>query len=249
MMMSFQSLKYVSFREQVNGIQVYDIFGLDNCFFEHLSFVNCIKGIYNHPFVGVLDPYNIAGSTYLDKNVFYKCQFLNCNISMDLKASRANNLNAWVDCKFDGGIQATDMGGETTIFTNCDFTNFTGNYTLQSGSFNLISCNFYKNNNTKATLYSTINNIEGCNFLDNIPLASPVADNSVQNFIANSTITGNAVVVPGNISWRPTYSTYVNSILLSNPTFSKLLVSGINDVPTVLIDSTPNPYPQLLVNQ
>lgn len=249
MMMSFQSLKYIVFRDQESGIQVYDIFGLDNCFFEHLAFVNCSKGIYTHPFISTLDPNNIAGSTYLDKNVFYKSQFINCNTSMDLTATRASNLNAWVDCKFDGGKQATNMSGETIIFANCDFTNFTGEYTLKSNSLNLINCNFYNNTNAKSTLYSVINNIEGCNFLDNTPLGSPDNNNQVHNYIANSTITGNAVVVPNSVAWRTTYATYVNSKLLSNPTFSGLLVQGVSNVPTVILNGTPNPYPQFLVNQ
>lgn len=249
LLMAYQSLKYVSFREQINGIQIYDIFGLDNCFFEHLSFVNCVRPMYAHPWEGVLNPYDIAGATYMDKIVFYKCQYLNSTGSMYLKAARANNLNAWVDCNFDGGVMAVDMGGDTTIFANCDFTNFRGDYTLKSNSFNLVSCNFYNNSNTKSTLYSITNSIEGCNFLDNIPLASPDVDNSIQNFIANSIITGDAVVRPSQIAGKPSFATYVNSRLLSNPTFNKMFVNGISNVPTIILNAEPKPYPQFLVNQ
>ena len=122
-------------------------------------------------------------------------------------------------------------------------------FAIKSNSLNLISCNFYNNSNAKSTLYSIVNNIEGCNFLDNTPLASPIDGNPVRNFIANSTITGNAVVIPDAIAWRPTYSTYVNSRLLSNPTFNKLFVEGVSNVPTVILDAAPNPYPQFLVKQ
>jgi hypothetical protein len=34
--------------------------------------------------------------------MFYQSQFINCN-TFSMIATRANNLNAWVDCKFDGG--------------------------------------------------------------------------------------------------------------------------------------------------
>jgi hypothetical protein len=31
-------------------------------------------------------------------------------------AARALNSNAWVDCKFDGGLMAVDISGEYIIF-------------------------------------------------------------------------------------------------------------------------------------
>jgi len=42
---------------------------------------------------------------------------------------------------------------------------------------------------------------------------------------------------------------FSNSKLLANPTLSKLLVNVKAGVPTVIINATPNPYPQLLVTQ
>ncbi|TDD93612.1 fibronectin type III domain-containing protein [Flavobacterium cellulosilyticum] len=253
MMMSFQSLKFVSFREQaLAGVEYYNIVGLDNNFFDNIAFTNCANGIYAHPFA-IPATNQIDGSTYMDKNVFYKCQFNNCSTGLNLSSSRGSNLNAWVDCKFNGGLQATNMGGELTIFANCDFTNFTGNYTLESNSFNLLNCNFYNNSNSKATLHSIINNIEGCKFLDNIDLGSPYDGNPIQNFIANSIITGNAVVVPNNIAYWPSYCTFVNCTLLSNATLSKLFSKNIRTLTTstdtILLNSKPNPYPQFLVTQ
>jgi len=249
MMMSFASMSFVSFRNQASGIHFYNILGLDNNFFDNVSFTNCEIGIKGEPLDAPFNPSVLEGWTYLDKNVFNHCQFNNCNKSMELYSSRASNLNAWVDCKFDGGNMAVDMRGETTIFANCDFTNFTGDYALKSTNLNLINCNFYNNTNAKSTIYSILNNIEGCNFLDNIPLGSPIDGNPVQNFISNSTITGNAVVVPDEIAWRPTYTTYVNNNLLSNPTFNGLLVLGVSNTPTVILNAEPNPYPQFLVTQ
>lgn len=246
MMMSYQSLKYIVFREQTYGIHFNKIFGLDNNFFEHLTFINCVKGIFQEA-----DPIydsSLNGSTYMDKTVFYQCQFINCNTSLFLYSQRASNLNLWLDCKFDGGITAVSMQADKNIFANCDFTHFTGEHTLISNTVNLIGCNFYNNSNIKSTIYSIVNYIEDCNFLDNTLLAYPHPFNSIQNYVFNSTITGNAIV-PIGASWADNYSTFVNSRLLSNPTFNKLLVKGVTDVPTVILDAVPNPYPQLLVTQ
>jgi hypothetical protein len=249
MMISFQSIKYISFRNQAVGMHFKEIYAVDNNFFENLAFTNCTTGIFQESKPTLFNPNDLNGSTYLDKNVFYNCQFINCSIGMNLHSIRASNLNAWVDCKFDGGIKASDMSGETVIFANCDFTHYTGDYTIRANGLNLLSCNFYNNSNVKANLYSIGNQIEGCNFLDNIPLSDPVDGNPVVNMVFNSTITGRAFVPQDPISYRNSNSLFVNSNLLSNPIFSKLLVTAVNDVPTVLLNGTPNPYPQFLVTQ
>jgi hypothetical protein len=41
----------------------------------------------------------------------------------------------------------------------------------------------------------------------------------------------------------------VNNNLIANPTLSKLFTHIKENVPTVLIDAAPNPYPQFLVTQ
>jgi hypothetical protein len=41
-------------------------------------------------------------------------------------ATRANNLNAWVDCKFDGGGIALKLFSKCDYSCKCDFTNYTG---------------------------------------------------------------------------------------------------------------------------
>ena len=248
MMIVYSSLKYVTFKDQIQGVEFYDMVGLDNNFFEYLAFVNCNKGIYSH--YGTVTN-QIEGSTYWDKNLFYKCQFINSNKSMELISARANNMNAWVDCKFDGGVMAADMGGELTIFANCDFTNFNGDYTLKSSSFNLINCNFYNNNNSKSTLFSVTTIIEGCNFLDDIALGTSGEFNGGTSCIFNSVIKGDAVIASGKYDG---VTTFINSSLLSNPTLSKMLVSvtGLSSkeyTSIIHINETSNPYPQFLVTQ
>jgi hypothetical protein len=246
MMMSYQSMKYVTFRNQANGIHLFKMYGLDNNFFEHISFINCTKGIFQDA-DPIYDP-SLDGTTYMDKTVFYKCQFINCDTSMSLYSIRASNLNMWVDCKFDGGNIAVGMNADKDMFVNCDFSNFTGEHTLIANTINLLSCKFYNNANTKSTLNCPTSYIEDCNFLDNIDLGYPNLYNPTKNYIFNSTITGNAIV-PIGVNYSTCFSTFVNSNLLSNPTFSKLLVTGVNNIPKVLLDITPNPYPQFLVNK
>lgn len=244
MMMTYQSLKYIVFREQESGIEMYDIYGLDNNFFEELTFVNCDKGIYTHPFIKPFNPDNLDGSTYMDKTVFYRCHFINCNTPLYLTAARACNMNAFVDCKFDGGINPIYVQGDNKFFINSDFTNFNSNYVVESNEFNFVNCKFYNNTVSNSTLYAGLITIEGCSFLDNAPLYSYVPNNIVNLRVYNSLITGNSVVAD-----VPQAVLVVNSTLLSNPTFSKLLVSGINGKPNVLIDTPSKPYPQFLVTQ
>ena len=246
--LAYQIMKFVIFRDQTYGIHLNKIYGCDNNFFNDLGFVNCTTGLFQDPLSNYV-PGILEGSTYVDKTVFYKSQFINCNTSVSMIPTRSNNMNAWVDCKFDTGNTAVNMGGDTSVFANCDFTNFTGEYVLKSNGFNLINCNFYNNTNSQSTLYAVGSTIEGCNFLDNNNVFSPVIHNSVVNIVNNSILTGNALVIPSGIANRSGSALFTNSKLLSNPTLSKLLVKVSNGVPTVLINTASNPYPQLLVTQ
>jgi hypothetical protein len=250
-LMAFIDLKYVVFRNQNYGIHLYWIFGLDNCFFDSVSFVECAVGLLQeaHP------TYTIENAGYVDKVVFYNGQYLNCEVAFHMNASRANNLDAWVNCKFDGNNKALMVGSNNfAIAANCDFTNHKsqpvygsneiGNYeedAILSSGLALYSCNFY-NNHTSYISNSTKMYMEGCNLLDNITVFSDKQHYRQTHYILNSTIAGN---VGGG--WGTTSGVFVNSNFSKNPEFSKVLVNLKNNVPIVLINATPNPYPQLLV--
>jgi hypothetical protein len=92
-------MKFVVFRDQTYGMHLKQINGFDNCFIENIAFVNCNIGFYQQPLVPYVD---LDTSSYVDKTMFYQSQFINCT-PFSMIATRANNLNAWVDCKFDGG--------------------------------------------------------------------------------------------------------------------------------------------------
>lgn len=227
---------------------MYQIMGLDNNFFEYLGFVNCNKGLFQEPLLPYAGDYNT--SSYVDKTMFYRNQFINCSTAMSMQATRPDNLNAWVDCKFDKGQTALDMGAQNyPIIANCDFSNFTGTSVINSNSISIYSSKFYNNTSSNATLNAMITYIEGCTFSDSSKMFAPVMYNSTFHYILNSTVKGDVVVAKPSNLYYDSSAIYVNSTLSANPTLSKLLVNVKVGVPTVIINTTPNPYPQFLVTQ
>jgi len=231
--------KFVVFRNQNYGFSIRHLYGVDNNFFDNLIFIDCNKGFYQDPErLGV--QYEYPTMTYIDKTVFYKNQFINCGIGVEMEAERANNLIAWIDCKFDSNEVAGYIGGTNGAFyANCDFTNNTGDYvTYQNSRTNYYACNF--SGNTTTNIFFAAGGVhEACNFLDNgIPIFSNLraSDSTLFNCVVNSTL--------GNM----TNGTLVNSTM-SESEINKLLVNYTSGISTVLINETPNPYPQLLVTQ
>lgn len=247
--MAYQNIKFVVFRDQNYGIQLRRMRGFDNNFLDNLGFVNCNIGFFQDP----LTPYanDIDTSSFVDKTMFFKNQFINCSTAVSMMATRADNLDAWVDCKFDGGKTALALTSQNApLAANCDFTNYTGTTIITSNVFSIYNSNMYNNRVSGSAISSINTNIEGCQFSDNFPLFSPVLYNPINNHIVNSTITGNVVTnIPANKGYGAESAIYVNSTFLSNPTLSKLLVNVKAGVPTVIINSTSNSYPQLLVTQ
>lgn len=245
---AYENLKFIVFRDQMYGFQLSQIMGLDNSFFDHVGFVNCSKGFFKEPLLPYAGDYNT--SSYVDKTMYYRSQFINCETAISMLATRPDNLNAWVECKFDRGQTALNMGGQNyPIIANCDFSNYNGESVINSNSVSIYSCNFYNNNPSASTFKSMITYIEGSTFSDNSKMFSPVVYNSTFHYIMNSKITGD-VVVPKPSSMYYDYSgIYVNSTLASNPALSKLLVNVKAGVPAVIINNLPDPYPQLLVTQ
>ena len=246
---AYQSMKFIVFRNQVNAIHLDKTGGFDNNFLENTAFIDCNKGFYQQPTAGTVVTEN--NSAYVDKTTFYKSQFINCNTAISMRATRANNLNAWMDCKFDGGNVALDLANNNApIIANCDFKGFTGNHVISTNSISIYNSNFYNNNVIASTIESINTNIEGCSFLDSSNMFVPVLYNPVNNSILNSTIAGNVMItIPPNQGFGPASAVYSNSNLIANPSLSKLLVNVKNGTPTVIIDATPTPYPQFLVTQ
>lgn len=239
--MSYQNMKFVIFRNQKYGIHLKKIMGFDNNFLENLSFIDCNIGFFQDPFTPFAG--NSDTSSFVDKTMFYNNQFLNCGTAVSMRATRAGNLNAWVNCKFDGNNLAFDIAAQNSpIAANCDFTNSKGPNIIRDSPLALYNCNFYNNTTTDAIIRAQGSFLEGCNLMDNIPVFSASVHHYMSNFILNSTIKGNIIR-----NYGMTQGIFVNSSLSANPTLSKTLVNIKDNVPTVIINSTPNPYPQLLV--
>jgi hypothetical protein len=234
------TFKFLIFRDQKYGIHLDRIFGLDNNFFDNVSFVNCNIGFYQQ------SENSEDNWAYVDKVVFYKTQAINCEMGFSMKATRADNLNAWIDCKFDGNGQAASISNNNSpIFTNCEFTNHTGNVVIEGDPASYFSCNF-SNNSVNYIFNTKGGRFEGCNFSDNVTLFSDKLHYDVESYIVNSTVRGNL--------GRITKGMLINSAITSNPDLSKLLINIQNPTirgnfgkTTVLIDDEATPYPQYLV--
>ncbi|CAH8292894.1 fibronectin type III domain protein [Mariniflexile fucanivorans] len=236
--------KFLVFRNQNYGFHMEKCYALDNNFFDNVSFVDCNIGFFQDP-----DPTHSStpggdrydDTAYVDKVMFYKSQIINCGIGFSMKGDRANNLNAWVDCLFDGNGSAFVFGNHNyPIVVNSDFRNHTGDYVAYVGSpITFHSCNFY--NNTTDDIFDAKSFIaEGCNFLDDVPLNSYNQPYETFGYVLNSTVKGDI----GKI----TRGMFVNSTLASNPLYSKLLVNIESESKfTILLNTSPKPNPQYLV--
>lgn len=253
--MALQKMKFVVFRNQNYGIHLKKIRGFDNNFLENLGFVDCNIGFFQDP----LTPWanDSDTSSFVDKTMFYKNQFINCGIAVSMRATRADNLNAWVDCKFDNNKTALNTSGQNyAIAANCDFTNnkgsaatgSVGDYTYKenaviNGDLSLYSCNF-SNNSAAFLINSKSTTMEGCNLSDSITVFANTIYYEENHNIINSNVTGRL----GGASVK-THGVFVNSNFTAHPEYSKVLVNLKENVPTTVLDKKSTPFPQLLVTQ
>lgn len=229
------TFKYVVFRNQNHAIHLDKIFGLDNNFFDNVSFVDCNNGLYQDP----VRPYNgFDDMAYIDKVLFYQGQYINNTRAFNMRATRANNLDAWVDCVFDGNDIAVELSNNNVpFFANCDFKNHTGSYVIGQGSpFSLYSCHFYDNSVT--TMFNTDGvEMEGCVLDDDINVFS--SKSNMKAYIFNSEIAGDISEVDNGV--------FVNSLFDKHSGYNKLMINKVSSTVTTIIDQTSTPYPQLLV--
>lgn len=232
------NFKYVVFRNQATyGIEVAQMYGMDNNMFDQIHFFNIPTAFKQTP-----DP-NYAGGetnhmTYIDKTVFYNCQVINCGTGFSLRTARPDNLNAWINCNFEGNSIAIDLKNHNApLLINCDFKKNTGPHIIEATPvIGLYSCNF--SNNTAATVFKgSLVNIEGSNFMDTIPLF----ETNVSAYIFNSTITGSLKNISKGI--------LLNSNIQSDSNLNKSLVNIADNNNTIILNDSPKPHPQFLVNQ
>ncbi len=166
-------VSHVAFRNMTNaGICMDQIYGLDNNFLGYLYFINCGTALLQitdptpHPeaFHG-----DFPTLMYMDKTVFYRSQFIGNRVALSLKANRANNLNAWIECLFqdnsDGAVVLKNNSSD--LFANCDFINNGGHAAVTSNdNVSFVSCRFQSGANGVALLEGPVS-AEGCQFAQN----------------------------------------------------------------------------------
>lgn len=232
----------IVFRDQDYGIHVDGFYGLDNNMFINLIFYNCGTGFQQTPYPR---PVEYASGEwermmYVDKTVFYQCQFINCDIGIDMEAIRANNLNGWIDCLFENnGIGMITSSSNNLYVANSVFRENTGTYLFGGGAaMSFYGCDFDDNTNTtlfnKADIYA-----EGCNFNDNIPFNTSRSNGKY--YLWNNVINGTL-----NTSYIDR-GFLMNNTVTTNSALNKLMIEVIDGTETTLLNVDSDTYPQLLV--
>lgn len=163
------NFSYVQFRDMANAaILIQEIYSWDNNFIDHIFVVNCPIGVKQ-----IVDPAYTGGDTptmtFMDKNFWYRCQFVDCGLPLDLQAYRANNLNSYFECRFaNSTTRAVDLNNNlTTVFANCDLINNAGSPTVDNNSTtNFVSCRF-KAGQASTGFIMPRSTVEGCSFENN----------------------------------------------------------------------------------
>ncbi len=109
------------------GIQIQNIFGMDNNAFQDVDFVNCPVGWQQQGGFNDASGYNWA---YMDKNMWLGCQFINCGTALNLvEGNRPSGANVFMETLFSGCASGVITSGAQDPLTwiNCDLVNNGGN--------------------------------------------------------------------------------------------------------------------------
>jgi hypothetical protein len=120
-------LSHVVIRDMAEaGISISGIYGWDNNLIDNVTFYRVPIGIKQTPsawYVSAALNGDVEGMNYMDKNVFYRCQFDEVGVGMELTAKRANGLNACIECLFRHNRSAAMRltWNVSTVVANSDF--------------------------------------------------------------------------------------------------------------------------------
>ena len=245
------NISCVTFRNMaVAGIHVERIYAWDNNFIDNCNFVDCAAaGFKQTP-----DPAYAGGNKekmcFIDKVVFYGCQFVHCGIGADLAAKRQDNQNAFIECLFQSNtVSAANLvNNSATSFVNCDFQANSGNPAItqtaqdfQGGQF--IGCWFQAPATGTSSLFANFTGAEGCLFDNNgNPSAVILSVLASKNCFYNCRSYNMAV---GTVK----SGVYFNNFFPADPTLNREAVLA-NDGTLCTLMSNPtgssSPKPQLL---
>lgn len=163
------TISHVTFRDMSDsGIWLESIYAWDNNFLDFVNFENCPAGIKQRARLSGTVSDSDPDLTYLDKNVFYQCQFVGCGKALDLIGNRPSNGNTWINCLFkDNTTYVSAMRSHNSaIFANCDFINNNGHPVVNAqGQLYLVSCVFSDTNSGAADFVDGwAVSAEGCTF-------------------------------------------------------------------------------------
>jgi hypothetical protein len=108
------------------GLQIQNIFGMDNNAFQDVECVNCPVGWQQ------TGGNEASGNTwaYMDKNMWLGCQWINCPIALNfIQGGRPSGANVLMECLFTGCTTAVLPNGThwPMYWINCDFVQNAGN--------------------------------------------------------------------------------------------------------------------------
>lgn len=240
------------FRDFSNaGFFIDQIFGLDNGMFYHVDFVNCGTGFKQY-----VDPTAAPGgpnSGYMDKVMFYANQFVGNGIGVELLASRADNLNTFVNSLFQDNTSGAliAQSNNDLQLVNSDLIN-NGGAPSVVGVADVISCYFRADALGESMLSST--RVEGTRFERGTSTTAKIYEqpedpffapnNAWANYSFNFLVNSSADDIDvGNIE----FGVFLNNDLPARPDLSKpAAMAWVGDV-TTLADGAVKPRAQLLV--
>ncbi len=134
-------LSHLNMRNIANACIFEDgIYSMDNNLIDYFNCINSNKGMLEQPSSTYTPNTEAIGSAYMDKNVFWHCQFIGDVLPISMVAERTNNLDMYANSLFENntGGAALFSSTLTIMFVNDDFVNNTpdSNNAVLDGSNN-----------------------------------------------------------------------------------------------------------------
>lgn len=235
-------LSHVTFRDMSgSGILINDIYAWDNNFVDNVNFYRCADAGIKQRVGRKWMPGNRPGMTYMDKNVFYRCQFVENGYGVDLEANRANNLNAFIGCEFRGNrVNAVKLRhNNSTVFADVKFIGNAGNPVIVSEKPVFLANAYFKADHANVGFLPSDAVCEGCVFERGNSAGSVIHSGVGRITLINS----RSIDMPLG---TPDTGVVVNSRLHGDDLYNQLVVSLIGGRPSVLVTGESRPVSQLL---
>lgn len=240
-------LSHVTFRDMSeSGIFIDGIYGWDNNFIDNVNFYRCREaGIKQRPnplYVRGDDP----GMSYMDKNVFYRCQFVESGIGVDLRARRANNLNSFVDSVFRGNSHGAVVmtNNSSSVFANTEFAGNGGNPVISSNRPTYFINSYFRALKDNVAMLPEDATCEGCVFQSDSAYGSTIL--AKRSSVESSVLGGSRVFLYNSKSVDMPLggvesAFIVNSILAKDAPITQIATIVDKGVVQVLVPGLPDP--------